>query len=100
MTNPRARKTPEQWAVLIEQQTQSGLSINEFCHQQDLALATFSKWKRRLNGSGAKQPDKRSAFEPVRVTEPSAAQAHTDTTIVTLSIGTVSLTIANHNPGA
>lgn len=36
------------WQALVEQQSQSGLSNAEFCQQQDIKLATFYYWAKKL----------------------------------------------------
>lgn len=36
------------WKSLIEEQRQSGLSINKWCQQQNLAPNTFLYWKDKL----------------------------------------------------
>lgn len=45
----RSRRTAEQWQALIAEQAQCGLSQSTFCKRKQLALSTFSLWKRRLS---------------------------------------------------
>ena len=47
-TKPFTRLTPEQWQQIIDQQMASGLSQKAFCQNQNISLATFTNWKRKL----------------------------------------------------
>jgi hypothetical protein len=49
-SNNRIRRSPEQWQELIDEQARSGLSQADFCEREQLALSTFTNWKRRLSG--------------------------------------------------
>jgi len=42
------RLSPDQWRAIINRFEQSGLTIKEFCHKENLAQATFSKWRRQI----------------------------------------------------
>jgi len=44
-----ARRTPEQWQALVADQQTSQLSAPEYCKQHDIAYASFSKWRTKLN---------------------------------------------------
>jgi len=86
----------DQWAAIIEQQGQSRLSVESFCEQQDIGLASFGKWKRRLRDDAAKPlhtaPTQKS-FAPVRLIEPVESERAASTS-VSVSIGeNVTLTI-------
>lgn len=55
--NPRRyqRRSREFWLRTIDQWQDSGLSQRQFCEDNDLAIATFQLWRRRLakkNGGG------------------------------------------------
>jgi hypothetical protein len=45
---PRQRRDASQWRALIEQQSESGLSVRAFCQQQALNEVSFYAWRRRL----------------------------------------------------
>lgn len=46
----RQRRSPSEWAALFRQFENSGLTVREFCVQQDLGLSTFNRWRNRLRG--------------------------------------------------
>lgn len=46
----RIRRSKNQWQELIDKQASSGLSQADFCKREQLALSTFTNWKRRLAG--------------------------------------------------
>ncbi len=48
LTKPFTRLTPEQWQQIIDQQMAGGLSQKAFCQTQNISLATFTNWKRKL----------------------------------------------------
>ncbi|MDB4222931.1 hypothetical protein N9850_04100 [Granulosicoccus sp.] len=97
MRKMRPRLTREQWAALIEQQGQSGLSIEAFCLEQDIGFASFGKWKRRVGGAEAKE----SGFKAMRVASAPVTATEPEPATITLSIGTsMTLTIVHTNPGA
>ncbi|WP_422452199.1 MULTISPECIES: IS66 family insertion sequence element accessory protein TnpA [unclassified Endozoicomonas] len=48
LTKPFTRLNPEQWQQIIDQQIASGLSQKAFCQTQNISLATFTNWKRKL----------------------------------------------------
>ena len=50
LTKPFTRLSPEQWQQIIDQQIASGLSQKVFCQTQNISLATFTNWKRKLRG--------------------------------------------------
>ena len=91
------RRSPEQWADIIQAQTHSGKTIRAFCADQEIALASFGKWKHRLaeTGGDARRTTP-SEFQPVRLVEPvpdPVSPVPAPATQVTLSIGAVVLTI-------
>ena len=55
-TKPFARLNSEQWQVIIDQQSESGLSQKDFCQSRKISLATFSNWKRRLKNETVTSP--------------------------------------------
>jgi putative transposase len=42
------RRTPEQWTASVTDFLASGLSAPNFCKQQNISYAGFSKWRQRL----------------------------------------------------
>ena len=42
------RRSPKQWRNVVSQFEQSGLTIQGFCQKENLAPATFSKWRSRF----------------------------------------------------
>jgi len=46
---PRRRRTADQWQTLIEQQTQSDLSLADFCRKKNLSPSSFHHWRRKLS---------------------------------------------------
>ena len=96
MRKRHERRSREQWSAIIEDQATSGLSIADYCQSNNIGLASFAKWKRRLRDDTTKPGhSKQSAesFASVKLIEPNESQA-----TVTLSIGTnIKLTI--NSPG-
>ncbi|WP_419604439.1 IS66 family insertion sequence element accessory protein TnpA [Thiolapillus sp.] len=50
------RRSKAEWQTLIEQQQNSHLSQKLFCQQQNVSVATFGYWKRKLQQEAAIQP--------------------------------------------
>lgn len=48
-----SRRTPAQWQNLIEQWQHSGQPATQFCKDNEVAYASFCKWRQRLNGEQA-----------------------------------------------
>jgi len=96
MRKRHERRSQEQWSVIIEDQATSGVSIADYCQSNNIGLASFAKWKRRLRGDTTKPGhSKQSAesFATVKLIEPNESQA-----TVTLSIGT-NITLMINSPG-
>jgi len=96
MRKRHERRSQEQWSVIIEDQATSGVSIADYCQSNNIGLASFAKWKRRLRGDTTKPGhSKQSAesFATVKLIEPNESQA-----TVTLSIGT-NITLTINSPG-
>lgn len=92
MGNRHQRRSREQWTVIIESHAASGLTIADYCQANEIGLASFNKWKRRLRDD-APRPSRSqpipSDFSPVQLIEP-----HDSSTTVTLSLGVnITLTI-------
>jgi len=97
MRKMRPRMGKEQWASIIEQQSESELSIEVFCQERDIGLASFAKWKRRLSSAGkpSASSQQSSDFKQVHLAEPTE-QLVTSTVTLTLGVG-MTLTITNAN---
>ena len=89
MRKMRPRKNRAQWSAIIEQQIQSGLSVEAFCEQHDIGMVSFAKWRKRLRDAAAKPLEQKSTqkgFEPVQLIEQAMPGTDVPTT-VSLSIG-------------
>jgi hypothetical protein len=66
-----SRHNPERvraWRELIDAWKQSGLSINAFCHAQQLTRSNFDRWRRILAAKPNVPPRSEApAFVPLRV---------------------------------
>lgn len=91
-------RTPEQWQVHLDQQAESGLSIKDYCKEQNLAPSNFYGWRKRLNSTEdeAASVDKGAwvalASEP---THPPEKPVSTETTLVLP--GGIELTIRSYS---
>lgn len=47
----RIRRNQSDWRELVERQSQSGLTIAEFCRQQGITAASLYVWRSRLSGA-------------------------------------------------
>ncbi len=56
----KVRRSEAQWLNIIQEHAASGLSQQAFCVQQDLALSSFCKWRKKTMSGG----------EPPRVDDP------------------------------
>lgn len=92
MGNRHQRRSREQWAVIIESHAASGLTIADYCQANEIGLASFNKWKRRLRDDALRsgRPHSISSdFSPVQLIEPCDSS-----TTVTLSLSAnIKLTI-------
>ena len=62
----RPRRSRTYWARRVSEQAESGLSMRAFCARHDLALKTFVRWKRKLEGASLSPP----AFVELPVASP------------------------------
>ena len=65
-----ARRSREEWAELIERCATSGSTAKEFCARENVSLASFYNWRRRIAGPATAEGRGRtrsSDFVPVRV---------------------------------
>ena len=103
MRRMRQRRSQQQWAEIVEQQSVSEQSIEAFCEANDIGLASFGKWKRRiLNGDLPSQGSTPGAFKPMQlVAATESGVAATPDTTITLSLGPhITLKIETLGPGA
>ena len=49
----RINRTQQQWQSLIQQQLQSGLTVEQFCRQQKLSTSSFYKYRQLLSISSS-----------------------------------------------
>lgn len=73
-SNPKPakiRRTRSQWQTIIETFEQSGLSVQAFCQQHDLAYSSFAKWRSLL-----KQQPAADAVSFIELPDPSIAMSH------------------------
>ena len=94
MKRRHPRRLRSEWAEIIEQQSQSDLTVRAFCEQNDVGLASFVKWKQRLTA----EPQANTAspmFEPIVIDKLQDNRSpRMDTTSVTLNLGSnITLTI-------
>jgi hypothetical protein len=43
------RRNADQWGTLLSRFQQAGLSPEDFCRREQLALSSFHRWRRRLS---------------------------------------------------
>lgn len=70
--NPYSRRTPEQWQAIVAEQAISQLSAPQFCKDNNIAYASFSKWRKKLELAVAIKPEQN---DPPFV-ELTASQSH------------------------
>ena len=94
MNKRNPRKTAVQWAQIIADLDQSGLSVANYCTQHGLVLTTFGKWKRKFSNHHVPVVGA-PAFVPIQRTE---SATRTDSS-VTLQIGpSITLSIRLDGP--
>jgi hypothetical protein len=47
-SNQRRRRSVSEWSSIVADHRVSGLSARAYCDRSDLALSTFTKWRRRV----------------------------------------------------
>jgi transposase-like protein len=60
----KTRKSAEQWQAIMLAYDDSGLTQEDFCIRESLALSTFYKWRQQLTGG---KPKRRDQKEPMFV---------------------------------
>ncbi|WP_351001278.1 helix-turn-helix domain-containing protein [Shewanella sp. TB7-MNA-CIBAN-0143] len=66
------------WSSLIEQQKQSGISITQFCAEQNISYQTFYTWAKKLRV----QPEPQR-LQPILVTDAHVESANVVTLVLT-----------------
>ncbi len=64
--------TEQRWKKLLAELQQSGLTVAEFCRQENVSAASIYQWKRRL-GMGSLRANRRAV--PARTAKPSTTLA-------------------------
>lgn len=66
-----ARQSSEEkrtfWRMVIQMQTESGLSVRKFCEQEGLGQASFFAWRRKLRSEGEEADGGEKGDESVRL---------------------------------
>ena len=56
------------WGERLERLADSGLSVKEFCAEEQIGVASLYQWRRRLAHAEVDSTDgQRSSFQPVRI---------------------------------
>ncbi len=69
----------QHWINILEQQQQSGVSIKQFCAEQNINYQTFYYWSKKLS-----KPEPKTQVQPIVVTEPTT---HSNSVVLTFSNG-------------
>ena len=94
MTQRNPRRSAAEWATLVADYRDSGLSIQAYCDEKHIVAATFHKWKRRLSSSSTARSSQKPAFVPVACTDTTPPAVSS----VTVQIGP-SITLSLSIPG-
>ncbi|MDO8283354.1 MAG: transposase [Thermodesulfovibrionia bacterium] len=62
----RSRLDSASWALLLEVQESSGLSVKDFCNSQGISVASFYQWRSRLQGGKVADG---GLFSPIEIQE-------------------------------
>lgn len=73
---------PQLWAEIIEQQSQSELSIVAFCKANQLTVSTFYYWRKKLYGGALQQ-----MVHPVLIEDSPKSRGHRQSVILSLPTG-------------
>lgn len=61
----RAKRSAEQWRVLLSRFDGSGLSVGEFCTREGISETSFHRWRNRLQAADSGRHDRQAAGAPV-----------------------------------
>ena len=64
-------RTADQWQALVNEQKASGLSAPKYCKQNNIAYASFSKWRKQLT----KPPTESESPAFIELTTPSQPES-------------------------
>lgn len=53
MTKPKPRRTKAQWAKLVQDKSDSNLTIEQYCKQHQVTVASFYAWRAKLKKQSA-----------------------------------------------
>jgi transposase-like protein len=85
MARRKNGETRRRWQELVRQQAASGLSVREFCEQEQISRPSFYAWRRRLaqqagsvvqspaTGGDREEPHAMREFIPVRLLDTPSA---------------------------
>lgn len=65
------------WQELLQTHRDSGLSVKEFCAQQNVAVASFYQWRRRLEKPSCTASEPSAGLIPVRIVSSRPARTST-----------------------
>ena len=51
----RKKRSREEWGRLVVEQARCGLAAAEFCRREDVGVASFYQWRRRLGAFGERK---------------------------------------------
>ena len=99
MPRPADPSLESLWRRRLRQQSNSGLTIGQFCNREGISTANFHSWKRRLalRSISPNSPSGASAFVPVIVPPTPRARPHGSANLVTIRLangGRIHLPIA------
>ncbi len=55
----RERRGRKEWEKLVGEQEKSGIDVASFCRRQDIGVASFYRWRKRLSGDAGRGLDGR-----------------------------------------
>ena len=74
MSKQRINRTAADWQQLFELQQLSGMTITQFCEQNNLTVSNFYHWRQKLNTFEVKEQaakdETNAVWQPVEITVP------------------------------
>jgi transposase-like protein len=52
----RISRTPDQWQAVFEQFEHSGQTREQFCHEHDISVSSFSRWRTKIRKRTSSKP--------------------------------------------
>ena len=71
MSNKRSSEKEQFWRLVLQEHSESGITIRRFCKQQELSEASFHAWKREIRQRDLRQ----TQLVPVKLAAPKNDQA-------------------------